>query len=245
MVKIPSSVHEGTATAVKYESYLSQYYEQNDYDQKPTNTTYQNCKQHVMCLNSTWLNKGNSVLAHTRYPMASIMIFGIVSILMIVMLYYAQKLYLNITQNIDKNKEFIMKYQMTCFFHCSLYPISYAHIIKIYKIYQICVFTLFNISYLKLSVYLTCCICFAICYNVLEAPYVAKIMLGKWIFYALGLVYPQTDKTMISGNWVWEFNLAKLSRIIGHGIRTSPPAPPSAHDRLFSLMINYWASHFW
>ena len=81
------------------------------------------------------------------------MILGIVSVAMIVVLYLCclYEPHPNYTQNIDKNKEYIMKYQLIC----------YAHKIKIHEIYTTCVFTLFNINYLKLSVYLTYCICIA------------------------------------------------------------------------------------
>ena len=63
---------------------------------------------------------------------------------------YVHKPQPNYAQNINKNKVYIMKYELIC------YILSHAHKIKIYDIFKTCVFTLFNISYLKLSVHLYC-----------------------------------------------------------------------------------------
>ena len=82
------------------------------------------------------------------------MILGIVSVAMIVILFLCclHQPHPNYTQNIDNNKEYIMKYQLIC------YILSHAHKIKIHEIYMTC--TLFNISYLRLSVYFLHLYCF-------------------------------------------------------------------------------------
>ena len=189
LVENPSRIREGAGTAAKNESNLSQIYKRNNNDQRPT--SYKTCEQETMSYPNGLVN-GSSILHHFTYHMVN-MILGIVSIAMIILfLCYVHKPHPNYTQNINKNKVYIMKYELIC------YILSHAHKIKIYEIYKTCVFTLFNISFLKLSVYLTCCICTAFFYKQIEIYYATffNVNFDKCFSEAIELSVKRTEKTV-------------------------------------------------